>query len=85
MKNFNVVVQDGRTGRPDSIEAECVSCPNKCYANIESASADSLNKAQKLLIHMMTQHTEDTGHIMIQIGAVTVPVPLDKNIVRRIL
>jgi hypothetical protein len=84
MSGWNSIIQDGRTGRPDNLEAECVSCEFKCLAVIEQPDTQSLRRGQAVLLKFMQGHAEEQGHIVIQIGSVVVPVPRDQKIVRRI-
>jgi hypothetical protein len=84
MGQYNSIVQDGRDGRPDTVEAECTKCDSKFMSTIMQATSAALSNAQRLLIKSMVEHAEETGHIVVQVGTVVVPIPKGQNIVRRI-
>jgi hypothetical protein len=84
MGQYNSIVQDGRYGRPDTMEAECTKCDSKFMTTIMEPTSSALSSAQRLLVKLMVEHAEETGHIVIQVGVVAVPIPKGQNIVRRI-
>lgn len=76
---YNSIVQHGRSGRPDRFEAECTKCDFKYFAMLDSSDPKGI------LLSGMKKHVENTGHVMVQIGLVVVPIPKDQKVVRRII
>jgi hypothetical protein len=76
---YNSIVQHGRSGRPDQFEAECVSCTERVWVSLDQTDP------KKALTDLMEAHVRESGHVMIQIGLVVVPVPKDQKIIRRIV
>jgi hypothetical protein len=76
---YNSILQHGRSGDPSRFEAECVNCAERVFVSLDS------DNPKRTLTRMMEAHTRVSGHVMIQIGMVSIPIPKDQKIVRRIL